>query len=79
MRIRIEDRVKEFIRDFPGTDRRVIGEHIERLSEHPGATGNIKRQDTAQRIVLMRIIYIIKCSFIIHSVVDYEHQHWIAL
>ena len=28
---------------------------------------------------LMRIIYIIRCTFNIHSVVDYEHQHWIAL
>ena len=43
MRIRIEDRVKEFIRELPEKDRRVIGEHIERLSEHPNATGNIRK------------------------------------
>ena len=43
MRIKIEDRVKEFIRELPEKDRRVIGEHIERLSEHPNATGNIRK------------------------------------
>jgi mRNA-degrading endonuclease RelE of RelBE toxin-antitoxin system len=46
LKINIEDRVKEFIRDLPGKDRRVIGEHIERLSEHPNSTGNIKRLHT---------------------------------
>ena len=43
MRIKIEDRVKEFIRELPEKDRRVIGEYIERLSEHPNATGNIRK------------------------------------
>lgn len=46
MRINIEDRVKEFIRELPEKDRRVIGEYIERLSEHPSATGNIKKLPT---------------------------------
>ena len=46
MQISIEDRVKEFIRDLPEKDRRVIGEHIERLSDHPGAVGNIKKLHT---------------------------------
>jgi len=46
VRIRIEDDVKEFIRELPEKDRRVIGEHIDRLSEHPGATGNIKKLHT---------------------------------
>ncbi len=46
MRISIEDRVKEFIRELPEKDRRVIGEHIERLSDHPYATGNIKKLHT---------------------------------
>ena len=39
MRIKIEDAVKEFIRELPEKDRRVIGEHIERLSDHPNAMG----------------------------------------
>ena len=34
VRIFIEERVKEFIRELPEKDRRVIGEHIERLSDH---------------------------------------------
>ena len=46
MRISIEDRVKEFIRELPEKDRRVIGEHIERLSDHPNATGNIRKLHT---------------------------------
>jgi mRNA-degrading endonuclease RelE of RelBE toxin-antitoxin system len=46
VKIRIEDRVKEFIRELPEKDRRVIGEHIERLFEHPSATGNIKKLHT---------------------------------
>jgi len=43
VKIKIEDRVKEFIRELPGKDRRVIGEHIERLSDHPDAMGNIRK------------------------------------
>jgi mRNA-degrading endonuclease RelE of RelBE toxin-antitoxin system len=46
VRIKIEDNVKDFIRELPEKDRRVIGEHIDRLSEHPGATGNIKKLHT---------------------------------
>ena len=46
MKINIEDRVKEFIRELAGKDRRVIGEHIERLSDHPGATGKIRKLPT---------------------------------
>jgi mRNA-degrading endonuclease RelE of RelBE toxin-antitoxin system len=48
VRIKIEDRVKEFIRELPEKDRRVIGEHIERLSKHPSATGNIKKLRTCK-------------------------------
>jgi len=46
VRISIEERVKEFIRELPEKDCRVIGEHIERLSDHPNATGNIKKLHT---------------------------------
>jgi mRNA-degrading endonuclease RelE of RelBE toxin-antitoxin system len=46
VRIEIEDNVRTFIRDRPDKDRRVIGEHIERLTEHPNAQGNIKRLKT---------------------------------
>ena len=50
MRIKIEDNVKDFIRELPEKDRRVIGEHIERLSEHPSATGNIKKLYTKNTV-----------------------------
>ncbi|GAB6286335.1 MAG: hypothetical protein STSR0009_25360 [Methanoregula sp.] len=46
MEINLEDHVKEFIRALPDKDRRVISEHIDRLSEHPNATGNIKKLHT---------------------------------
>jgi mRNA-degrading endonuclease RelE of RelBE toxin-antitoxin system len=46
LRIEIEDDVRTFIRDLPEKDRRVIGEHIERLTEHPHAQGNIKKLKT---------------------------------
>jgi mRNA-degrading endonuclease RelE of RelBE toxin-antitoxin system len=46
VRLEIEDGVKAFIRTLPEKDRRVIGEHIERLTEHPNAQGNIKRLKT---------------------------------
>ena len=46
MRIKIEDGVRQFIRELPEKDRRVIGEHIERLVDHPNAMGNIKKLHT---------------------------------
>jgi mRNA-degrading endonuclease RelE of RelBE toxin-antitoxin system len=46
VRITIEDGVKEFIRKLPEKDRRVIGEHIERLSGHPDASGDIRNIHT---------------------------------
>ena len=55
MKISIEDRVREFIRELPGKDRRVIGEHIERLSDHPSATGNIRKLPTRKPRLRMHI------------------------
>ncbi len=46
MRIEIEDAVKDFIRQLPEKDRRIIGEYVERLTEHPDAQGNIKKLKT---------------------------------
>ena len=56
MRIKIEDRVKEFIMELPEKDRRVISEHIERLSEHPSAMGNIKKLHTSKPRWRMHIL-----------------------
>lgn len=46
MRIEIEDEARAFIRERTDKDRRIIGEHIQRLTEHPDAQGNIKRLKT---------------------------------
>lgn len=46
MRIKIEEGAKAFIRERPEKDRRVIGEHIDRLTEHPHAQGDIKKLKT---------------------------------
>ena len=46
MQIKIEENAKAFIRDRPEKDRRVIGEHIDRLTEHPHAQGDIKKLKT---------------------------------
>jgi mRNA-degrading endonuclease RelE of RelBE toxin-antitoxin system len=46
LKIAIEERVKEFIRELPEKDRRIIGEHIDRLCEHSDATGNIRKLHT---------------------------------
>ena len=46
MQIKIEDRAKEFIRELPQKDRRIVGEHIEQLIHHPHARGNIKKLHT---------------------------------
>jgi len=48
VRIKIEDRVKEFIRELPEKERRVIGAHIERLFDHPDASGTIKKLHTRE-------------------------------
>lgn len=46
MKIKIEDKAKTFIRMLHEKDRRVIGEHINRLTEHPNAQGDIKKLKT---------------------------------
>lgn len=46
MQITIGDDARAFIRDLPEKDRRVIGEHIDRLKEHPHASGDIKKLKT---------------------------------
>jgi len=46
VKIKIEDRVNEFVRELPEKDLRVIGEHIDRLTHHPNATGDIKKLRT---------------------------------
>lgn len=46
MQIKIEEKARAFIRDRTEKDRRVIGEHIDRLTEHPHVQGDIKKLKT---------------------------------
>ena len=46
VQIHIEEDVKDFIRHLPEKDRRVIGEYIEHLTDHPNDQGNIKKLKT---------------------------------
>ena len=82
MRISIEDRVKEFIRELPEKDRRVIGEHIERLSGHPNATGNIRKLHTRKSRWRMHIsmkytlfYYVDSDSVLIDKIMTIEQAH----
>jgi mRNA-degrading endonuclease RelE of RelBE toxin-antitoxin system len=45
-RIQVNDNVKLYIRGLSDKDRRIVGEYIERLKEHPNAPGNIKKMKT---------------------------------
>jgi len=55
VKIKIETGVISFMGCLPEKDRRVIGEHIDRLSEHPNATGNIKKLKTRKPCWRMHI------------------------
>ena len=46
MKIHLEENVKSFIRELSEKDRRVISEHIERLTHYPNALGDIKKLKT---------------------------------
>jgi mRNA-degrading endonuclease RelE of RelBE toxin-antitoxin system len=45
--IQISNEVIKYLKTLSDKDRRIIGEYIDRLSEHPNATGNIKRMKTS--------------------------------
>jgi len=82
VKIQIEDSVTSFIRSLPEKDRRVIGEHIERLTEHPNATGNIKKLNTKKPRWRMHIslkytvfYYVISDTVYIDLIMTIERAH----
>ena len=46
MDISVKKNVTEFLRSLPDKDRRIVGEHIDRLAQHPHVTGDVKRLQT---------------------------------
>ena len=46
MKIKVEENVKDYIRSLPDKERHVIGEHINRLTAHLQATGDIMKLKT---------------------------------
>jgi mRNA-degrading endonuclease RelE of RelBE toxin-antitoxin system len=46
MKVLVENEVVDYIKELPAKDQKVIGEHINRLIEHPKAIGDIKRMIT---------------------------------
>ena len=46
MKIRITERALKFLASLPMKDCRIVGEHIDRLADHPHAKGDIKRLNT---------------------------------
>jgi mRNA-degrading endonuclease RelE of RelBE toxin-antitoxin system len=82
VKIQIEDKVISFIRELPEKDRRVIGEHIERLTNHPNATGNIKKLNTRKPRLRMHIslkytvfFYVIADTVCIDLIMTIERAH----
>ncbi len=45
-RIQVNDNVKKYLSGLSEKDRRIVGDYIDRLIEHPNAPGNIKKMKT---------------------------------
>jgi len=55
MKLEVSKGVCAYLKDLTDKDRRVIGEHISRLSGHPNAAGDIKRLRTRKNRWRMHI------------------------
>jgi mRNA-degrading endonuclease RelE of RelBE toxin-antitoxin system len=44
--VKVADNVKLYVGGLSEKDRRIVGEYIGRLQEHPNAPGNIKKMKT---------------------------------
>jgi mRNA-degrading endonuclease RelE of RelBE toxin-antitoxin system len=44
--IQISNEVIRYLKTLSDKDRRIVGEYIDRLNEHPNAPGNIKKMKT---------------------------------
>ncbi|MDO9550777.1 MAG: hypothetical protein Q7J03_07360 [Methanoregula sp.] len=57
MKIQITERVIKFLEGLPDKDLRIVGEHIDRLTRHPHATGDIKRLTMKKERYRMHVSY----------------------
>jgi len=55
MGLRITIRAKKFLERLPGKDCRIVGNHIDRLVDHPYAHGDIKRLNTPKERYRMHV------------------------
>ena len=44
--IQISNKAIKYLKTLSDKDRRIVGEYIDRLNEHPNAPGNIKKMKT---------------------------------
>jgi mRNA-degrading endonuclease RelE of RelBE toxin-antitoxin system len=57
LNIRITTRVHDFLEALHEKDRRIVSEHIDRLTDHPYAHGDIKRLKTPKERYRMHVSY----------------------
>jgi mRNA-degrading endonuclease RelE of RelBE toxin-antitoxin system len=57
LNIEITERAIKFLANLPEKDRRIIGEHIDRLTDHPHAHGDIKRLKMPKERYRMHVSY----------------------
>jgi mRNA-degrading endonuclease RelE of RelBE toxin-antitoxin system len=57
LKIEITERAVKFLTNLPDKDRRIIGEHIDRLADHPHAHGDIERLNTPKERYRMHVSY----------------------
>lgn len=57
VKIRITDRAIKFLGGLSEKDLRIVGEHIDRLADHPHATGDIKRLTMKKDRYRMHVSY----------------------
>jgi mRNA-degrading endonuclease RelE of RelBE toxin-antitoxin system len=57
LKIEITGRAVKFLTKLPDKDRRIIGEHIDRLADHPHAHGDIERLNTPKERYRMHVSY----------------------
>jgi mRNA-degrading endonuclease RelE of RelBE toxin-antitoxin system len=43
VKVQIADEVKDFLRLLSEKDRHIVGEHINRLTDHPNVLGDVKK------------------------------------
>lgn len=57
MNIQITERAIAYLQSLPMKDRRIVGEHIDRLADHPHANGDIKRLNLKKERYRMHVSY----------------------